>query len=31
MNQILAKGVNGNEIEINHVLIVALYHSASLR
>jgi hypothetical protein len=31
MNQILAKGVNGNEIEINHVLVVALYHSANLR
>jgi hypothetical protein len=31
MNQIVAKGANGNEIEINHVLIVALYHSANLR
>jgi hypothetical protein len=31
MNQIVAKGANGNEIEINHVLLVALYHSAQLR
>jgi hypothetical protein len=31
MNQIAAKGANGNEIEINHVLVVALYQSATLR
>jgi hypothetical protein len=31
MNQIVSRGINGNEIEIHHVLVVALYHSASLR
>jgi hypothetical protein len=30
MNQIVSRGTNGNEIEIHHVLIVALYHSAKL-
>lgn len=31
MNQIVAKGADGNEIEIDHVLLVTLYHSANLR
>jgi hypothetical protein len=31
MNQIVAKGADGNEIEIDHVLLVTLYHSAKLR
>jgi hypothetical protein len=31
LNQIVAKGSNGNQIEINHVLVLALYHSAKLR
>jgi hypothetical protein len=29
-HQIVAKGTDGNEIEIDHVLLVTLYHSASL-
>jgi hypothetical protein len=31
LNQIVAKGSTGNETEINHVLVLSFYHSASLR
>jgi hypothetical protein len=31
MNQIVAKGADGNQIEIDHVVLVTLYHSAKLR
>jgi hypothetical protein len=31
MNQIVAKGDDGNQIEIDHVILVTLYHSAKLR
>jgi hypothetical protein len=31
MNQIVAKGADGNQIEIDHVVLVTLYQSAKLR